>query len=177
MARRKRGAKRWQCLRVRFFSRKVLVHQTDDMEAIGNNPGVGKVLTNDGSIGRGKIHTHDPYQMLAFEAIEIRLQGKLASPECDVVNRVILQVAEGRGISMFPGKEMLINAKHLGTGSAGPLRRHASEKVFGVAFDGGAADRFPLGHTAAADAIPIVFEDFEAKGLGGMLARQNAANR
>ena len=111
--------------------------------------------------------------MLSLEAVEIPLQGKLATAERDIVNRVILQVAEGSGVSVFSGKEMLINTKHLGTGSTGPLGRQAPEKVLSMAFDGGAADRFPLGHTAAADAIPMIFEDFEAKGFGRVLAWQN----
>src|SRR4051794_32210782 len=41
-------------------------------------------------------------------------------------------------------------------------------------FYGGAADRFALGHTAATDSIPMIFEDFETKGFGGMLARQDS---
>src|SRR5688572_3905385 len=88
---------------------------------------------------------------------------------------MILQIAEGGGVAMLSGKEMLIDAKHLRAWSAGPLGGQAPEKVLGVTFDGGAADPFPLGDTAAADAIPVIFEDFVAKGFCRVLARQHSS--
>ena len=69
---------------------------------------------------------------------------------------------------------MLIDSKHLRTGSAGPLGGKTPEKVLCMAFYGRAADAFALGDTATADAIPVIFEDFEAKCFCRVLAPQNS---
>jgi hypothetical protein len=152
----------------------MLVDQADDMEAIGDNPGIREVLTDHGSMGGRQVHAHDPHPILAFEAAEIGFQRQLAPAQGNVIHRMILQVAEGSRISVLPGKEMLIDTEHLRAWSAGPLGRQALEKVLGMAFHGRTANAFALGDAAAADSIPVIFEDFEAKRLGRVLAWQDS---
>jgi hypothetical protein len=69
---------------------------------------------------------------------------------------------------------MLIDAKHLRAGSARPLGDQTPEKVFGLAFYGGTPNPFAFGDTAAADSVPMIFEDLEAERFGGVLVRHDS---
>jgi hypothetical protein len=46
------------------------------MEAIGHDHGFGEVLLRDRALHRGQIHAHNADLFFAFEAKEIRLQGR-----------------------------------------------------------------------------------------------------
>ena len=45
---------------------KVMIHQTNDVESIGDNAGVGEVLAHQRAIAGRQVHAYDPDMILAF---------------------------------------------------------------------------------------------------------------
>src|SRR5512138_1012990 len=89
-----------------------MVDEPDDMEAVGHDAGIGKVLAYQGPIAAGQVHTHHPHPALAFQAYQIVLQGSLAAAQHDIVDRMVPQVAQGGGIALAAVKEVLVDAQH-----------------------------------------------------------------
>ncbi len=58
---------------------KVLVHQADDVEAIGDDGGPGEVLPGDVAVGLGQVHDDEPdvvllgawFDVLLFDVVDI----------------------------------------------------------------------------------------------------------
>jgi hypothetical protein len=78
--------------------------------------------------------------------------------------------AEGSGISVLAGKEMLIDTEYPGTRVAPPLGPLALQEVVEPALDGGRANLFPPPEAAAVDTVIVRDKDTPAKWLGGPFA-------
>src|SRR5258706_13200041 len=85
-----------------------------------------------------------------------------------------LEVQQGGGVALAPGKEMLINAQNSRAASTAAFRKLAQQKIVEPAFHGGAADGFPLAQATAADAVPMFDKHAPPERLGGPFARLNA---
>src|SRR5579871_6868230 len=93
----------------------MVVDETDDMKAIGDNERLGKVLSHDRSIDHGQVHAHDPNPQFAWEVHKVRFQGGFGAAERDVVDAMVLQIAEGGGIAILAREEVLVDTQDLGT--------------------------------------------------------------
>jgi hypothetical protein len=69
----------------------VVIDEADDMEAIGDDPGLGEVLADDGAIHARQIHTHDSHPVLAGEFRQVVLQGGLAAAQHHIKDFVALK--------------------------------------------------------------------------------------
>jgi len=85
-----------------------------------------------------------------------------------------LEVAQGGGVSVAPGKEMLVNAQNARTASPAAFRKLAQQKIVEPAFHRSAADGLPLAQTAAADAVPVFHKHAPPERFGGSFSRLNA---
>ena len=65
-------------------------------------------------------------QILAFEAVEIAFQRSLTAPEHDIIDLVVLQIAERGGVAVPAREEVLVDAQHLRTERADPFARRAA---------------------------------------------------
>ena len=83
---------------------------------------------------------------------------------------VFFQIAEGGGIALATGEEVLIDAQDLWARGAGQFRCFSGKEVLEMPLHGGGADAFALAQTTAADPVPVPAEDHFAEGLGGVLA-------
>jgi len=61
----------------------------------------------------GQIHAPRPHGGLAFQSLEIGLQGEFRTPEDHVVDLVILQVAQGGGVTLAAGEEVFVDARSI----------------------------------------------------------------
>src|SRR5712692_7852302 len=84
------------------------------------------------------------------------------------------QIAEGGGIPLPAGEEMLVEAEDLRTAGGMPLPELTLESAAEVALDGGGADAFPPAQAAAVDAVQVLAEDHLLVGFAGPLAFQDA---
>ena len=92
-----------------------MVHQTDDVEAIGYNARIREMLADHGPVDAGQIHADDADRVLAGKALEVGLQGGLTAPQNHIEDLVMAQVAERRGIAVPAREEMFFDPEHLGT--------------------------------------------------------------
>src|SRR5215831_18142404 len=58
---------------------------------------------------------NDANLVFAFQGKEIGFQSGFRAPQSDVIDTMILQIAEGSGITLLPGEEVLVDAQNLGT--------------------------------------------------------------
>ena len=86
---------------------------------------------------------------------------------------VVLQVAEGGGITVPAREEVLVYAENPRTIAADALSRQQTEKPPEPALDGGAGDPFPSPQAAAADTVEVLLTDAPPETLTGPQARQN----
>jgi len=91
----------------------VLVDEADHMKAIGHDHRLGEMRFDDGAVDHRQIHADHPDLLFAFQGKKIRLQGGLGAAQGDVVDAVVLQIAEGGGVALLAGEEMLVNAQDL----------------------------------------------------------------
>lgn len=51
--------------------------------------------------------------VFALQSEKIRFQGRLRAAQRDIVDAVVLEIAEGRGVALLAGEEVLIDAQNL----------------------------------------------------------------
>jgi hypothetical protein len=61
----------------------MLVDQTDDMEAVGDDDGLGEMPADQRTMRRGQIYADDAHQVLALQAVEVGLQSRFAAAQDD----------------------------------------------------------------------------------------------
>src|SRR6516225_9634088 len=121
----------------------MVVDEADHVETIGHDLGLGEVLADQGAVGARQIHADDAYAVLSRQFRQVGFQSGLTASQHDIEDLMGAQVAEGGGISILPGKEMLIDAENAWAGGAAALGDLASEVVLEPAFHRSAADGFP----------------------------------
>lgn len=153
---------------------KVVIDSADDMKPVRDNARLRKIFPRQRPVHRGQVDTHDLNAMPALRPGEITLQRSLAPAEHDVVDLVILQIAECRRITMTAAEEVLINAEDYRPFDADPLAAQVAQPVDKPALDGGAGDALARRQTAARNAIVVSLTHCAAAWFGGTHARQNA---
>ena len=73
-----------------------------------------------------------------------------------MVNLVVPQVAQGGGIALSSGEEVLVDAQNLRAAGWLPLGELALEAAAEIALDGGGADAFSAPQAAAVDAVQVL---------------------
>src|SRR3954464_14815837 len=118
----------------------MVVDQANDVEAIGHDFGVGKVLANDRAVNARHVHADNLDAVFAGQLLQIMLQSRFTASEDDVEDGVRPQIAERGRVAVLPGKEMLIDAQDPRASGAAPLGEFALKIIVKPSFDGGAAD-------------------------------------
>ena len=72
---------------------------------------------------------------------------------------MVPQVAQGGGIALSSGEEVLVDAQNLRAAGWLPLGELALEAAAEIALDGGGADTFSAAQAAAVDAIQVLLVD------------------
>ena len=153
----------------------VLLDDSDDVEAIGDDLGVGEVPADQGPVGGAQIHADDADVFLAFESGEVGVKVLRVTAFDDVEDPVGSQVAEGGGELGCPSLAgalamdgVLVDAED---GRADAVGTFSGFK-FGVfvidAFDGGRTEFFVAGDDAACNAIAVLLVDEATEGFGGV---------
>lgn len=83
---------------------------------------------------------------------------------------MFFEIAEGGGIALATGEEVLIDAQDLWTRDAGQFRCFPGKEMLEMPLHGGGTDAFALAQTTAADPVPVPAEDHFSKCLGAVLA-------
>src|SRR3954452_3395634 len=89
----------------------VVVDEADDMKPVGDDDRFGKVLLSDRTIDYSQVHAHDPDVLFAFELKQIGLQGGFRAAESDVIDAMVLQIAEGGGVAFLAREEVFVDAQ------------------------------------------------------------------
>lgn len=116
------------------------VDPSDHGEAVGDDAGVGKVLSHQGAIRAGQIHANHPHLGLAFPPPQTGLQRLLAAAQHHIEDLVASEVAKRGGIAVPAGKEVLVDAQHGRTAARLPFVELALQTVPEVALHGGRAE-------------------------------------
>jgi len=144
------------------------------MEAVGDDHRFGKLFFDDRTIDYSQIHADDPDLLFAFKPKKLRLQGGFRAAERDVVNTVVLQIAEGRGVALLAREEVLVDAQNLGTSGRMILPDPALEVAEKVALHGGGANALASAQATPVDAIQLLLIDHLLEAFAGSLTRLHA---
>ena len=153
---------------------KVVIHQPNDMEAVGDNARLGKVFAHDGPVNSSQIHADHFDSLFPLEPVEISFQGSFAAAEHHVIDFVVLEIAERGGEAVLSGEEMLIDAEDPRALRSGPFARLLPQPGSEPALNGRAGNPLALRQSAAADAVQVFLTNRTAKWLTGAHPRQNA---
>jgi len=153
----------------------VLLDHTDDVEAIGDDPGVGEVTTDQGTVGAAQIHADDTDVFFAVEPTEVSVEILWIPAFDDIENAVGPEVAEGRGEpgspsmpGSFPVDGVFIDTEDGRTDAIGTFPGFLLG-VFAVeAFDSSRADPFPMSEDAAGNTVAMALVDGLPKRFGGL---------
>lgn len=155
-------------------SQEVMIEQPDDMETIGYDHGIRKMLSGDGAVHGGQVHANHANLVFAFQSIEIGVQGQFRATENDIVDLVVLQVAKGGRIAFAACEEMLIHTEHQRAARRMPLSELPLQPVLKVALDRSRSDPFSPAQPAAVDSIQVQFIDGLPKSFTGFLTGQDS---
>ena len=154
----------------------VVVDQADHMEPVGHDQRVGEVFSDDGTVDRRQVHTDHQHLLFAFQMKEIRFQRRFRAAQRDVVDAVILQIAEGGGIALLAGEEVLIDAQNLGAQQRMVLADLTLQAAEEVALHGSGPDAPPPAETTPVDAVQVLLKHHLLETLTGALEGLNAGN-
>src|SRR5512133_713405 len=115
----------------------MLVDEANDMEAVGHDQGVGKVLAHDGAVGGGQVHADDADQLFAGQALKISFQGGFAAAEHDVEHGMVLEIAQRGGVALLTREEVLVDTEDVRALAARGFRQQAGEAMLKMALYGG----------------------------------------
>jgi hypothetical protein len=124
----------------------VMEDEADDMEAIGDDFGVGEGAGDESPVRTGEIDTDHPHLVAALETSQIGTQIRFAAPRDDVEDAVVFEVGEGGRKAQALVEGVFINAEDgraLETETLGGL---APGELVVDARDGCGTDVFDPGH-------------------------------
>jgi hypothetical protein len=102
----------------------------------------GKLFLHDGAVDNRQILANDADLLFAIESKEIGFQGRFGATESDVVDAVILQIAEGSGEALLASEEVFVDAQHLGAEGRMMLARSPLRAPQEIPLYGSGADTF-----------------------------------
>ena len=153
----------------------VLMHDTDDMEAIGDDLGVWEVPADKSPVGATQVHADEADVFFALQSGEVGFKVLGFTAFDDVEDLVCSLIAERSGeagaatiSSSLPVDRMFVDAEDGRTDSVGVFASFTGGVFVVKALDGSCADTFSLGKDAACDAIAVEFVDRSSKWLGGV---------
>jgi hypothetical protein len=152
---------------------KMLIDEADDVEAVGDDTGVGEVLLHQSAIGDREIHAHHTHVLFGLQTLKIGFQSGFGAAQDHIIDFVVLQVAEGGGIALAPGEKVLVDAEDARATRRAQFGELALEGAPEVTLDGGGAERLAPAQPAAVDAVEVVAKDHLLEGFAGALPEEN----
>src|SRR4051795_12358517 len=98
------------------------------------------MFLSDRTIEYSQVHAHDPDVLFAFELKQIGLQGGFRAAESDVIDAMVLQIAEGGGVAFLAREEVFVDAQDPRANEGMILAGPALEAPQKVALDGSGSD-------------------------------------
>ena len=152
----------------------VVVDEADDVEAVGDDAGVGEVFADQGAVGAGQVHANDLDGFTAAEALQIAFQSGFRAAEHDIVDLVVFEVAEGGRVAVTAAEEVLVDAEQSRALGRVPFAVLTLEAAAEVAIDGGGADLLASRQDAAIHAVQVLLVDLALEAFAGPEVRRNA---
>lgn len=153
----------------------MLLDDPNDVEAIGDDLGVGEVFANEGAIGRAQIHADDADVFLALELSEVSIEIFWGAACDDIEDSVGAQVAEGRCelrastvSSAFAMDGVFINAKNRRADAIGAFSGFDLGILVVESLDGSRTDALAVSEDTTGDTIVVALVDGFAEGFGGV---------
>lgn len=153
----------------------VLLDDANDVEAVGDDPGVGEVLSDQGPVGTAQVHADDADVFLAFEGGEVGVEFFRSPSFDDIEDLVSPEVAEGGGeacaspqLGSLSFDGVFINAEHGRTDAIEAFASFALGVFVVEAFDRSGADGLFSGENTSGNAIAVELINSAAIRLGGM---------
>lgn len=162
----------------------MLLDHSDDMEAVGDDLGVGEVFADKGAVGTAQVHADDADVFLSLERVEVGVEDLRVAALDDVEDAMGAQVAEGGGelgcasmAGSFALDGVLVDTQHRRADPVGAFSGFACGVFVIEAFDRGRPDAFALGEDASWDAVAVTLVDVLPVGLGGVPVGFDAGER
>jgi len=132
------------------------------------------LLADHGTIDHRQIHADDPDPLFSFSRKKIRFQSGFRTPERDIEDPVILQIAESSGVALPAREEVLVDAQNLGAHRRMLLPRSPLEMTQEIPLHGRRANALASAETAPVDPVQVLLVDHLLEAFAGSLARLHA---
>ena len=155
----------------------MLDDNTDDMEAVGNDPCIGEPFADQGAVRAGEVDADDSDALAAAEVFEEgdHIGGRSAFD--DIEDLVVLEVAEGGGKALAFVEGVLVDAEDGGALEAQTFGSLAACELGVDAAHGGGSDALEAGHGGSGNALVVMEVNPFAERLGAMAAWKQSRQR
>ena len=92
----------------------VVINDTHNMEAVRNDPGIGKEAPDDVAVRAGEIDANHLHFVATLQGEQIGAQIRDAAPRPDIKNAVVAKIAESGAEALPLMQSVFINAQVLG---------------------------------------------------------------
>ena len=152
----------------------VVNDNADDMEAIGDDPGIGEPFFNEAAVGGTQIDANHPDPLPALERCHKAGQIFRASTWNNIEDFVVFEITEsGRETSTLV-ESMLVDAQDNGAVEADALAGFSLGKLMIDAFDGGLPKLEKVGKRGGANAKVMLAIDLLAERLAAVSPGKNS---
>ena len=151
-----------------------MLHDTNDVEAIRDDLGIGEVASNDGTIGRTQVDAYQAHSLPAFQRVKEGFEGACALSFDHIEDLVIAEIAEGGGEAAALVEGVFVDTEFKRTLQTDALASLSVGVLVVDAFDGGTPQRSTGSHRGTADTFVVEFIDMATEGLGGVPAWPDA---
>ena len=146
----------------------VMIDDTDDVEAIGNDAGVGKVSLNKSSVGAGEIDADELNTVPAPEFTKEMDEVGFTATGLDFKDAMVFEITEGGAEALSFVKGVFVDAENQRALERDAFGGFASSELSVDALNGGLAESLSSRDRSGADPLVMLLEDGLAKGLGGV---------
>ena len=162
----------------------VLLDHPDDVESVGDDPGVREVFADEGTVGGAQVHADDADVFFAFERGEVGVKILGITAFDDIEDPVGAQVAESggefgsapvAGTLSFDG--VFVDAENGRADAIGAFSGDSFGELAIEAFDGGGTEFFVAGNDTACDTVAMLLVDGATERFGGVPVGFDAGER
>jgi hypothetical protein len=148
-----------------------------DVEAVGNDTGVGEPAFDHGAVRAGEIDADHPDALSALEGREEGEQIGFTAAFDDIEDLAVFEVAEGGGEALAFVEGVLVDAQDVWTLKTHALGGLARGELGVDASDGGSAQTGDASHGGGRDALVVMKVNLLAERLRAAPARKQSGKR
>ena len=148
----------------------VVIDDSDDVEAIGDDAGFGEVSLDKSPVGTGEVDADELNTLATLEFAKKLDEVGFATTGLHFEDAVVFEITEGGAEALSFVEGMFVDPEDEGALKRDAFGGFATGELSVDALDGGFSKALSPGDGAGADSLVVLFEDGLAEGFGGVPA-------